>query len=89
MTALGFGWGMRDLGGFSGVLVVNNHLPMQETPEKWVGSLGREDPLEVDRGVWWATVHGVARSWARLSMHTRTTWDLEPGPAALGHQGNP
>ena len=42
----------------------------------WVGSLGQEDPLEediathssilalknpVDRGAWWATVHGVAK----------------------------
>ena len=48
------------------------HLPMQET---WVWSLGREDPQEkemtthssilvwenpMDRGAWWATVHGVA-----------------------------
>ena len=50
-----------------------NHLPaMQET---WIRFLGWEDPLEkemathssilawripVDRGAWWATVHGVA-----------------------------
>ena len=56
------------------------HLPaMQETQ---VRSLGREDPLEkemtthsstlawripMDRGAWWATVHGVANSWTRLS----------------------
>ena len=47
-------------------------LPMQETQ---VQSLGREDPLEkempivqysclgnpIDRGAWWATVHGVAK----------------------------
>ena len=45
--------------------------------ETWVRSLGREDPLEegmtthssilawripVNRGAWWATVHGVTRS---------------------------
>ena len=51
------------------------HLPaMRET---WVGSLGWEDPLEeglathsgilawripMDRGAWWATVHGVKES---------------------------
>ena len=44
----------------------------------WVRSLGWEDPLEEDhgnplpcsclensmvRGAWWATVHGVAKSW--------------------------
>ena len=52
---------------------------MQET---WVRSLGWEDPLEegmathssilawripTDRGAWWATVHGVAKSRAILS----------------------
>ena len=50
--------------------------------EIWVQSLGWEDPLEkqvathssysclenaMDRGAWWATVHGVAKSWPRLS----------------------
>ena len=53
-------------------------LLMQETQEMWVLSLGREDPLEkematcsdilawespMDRGPWWATVHGVTKSW--------------------------
>ena len=47
-----------------------------------VQSLGPEDPLEkgmatqiqysclehpMDRGAWWATVHGVAKSWTQLS----------------------
>ena len=54
---------------------------MQET---WVRSLGWEDPLEkemattpvflpgesLDRGVWWATFHGVAKSRTRLSDFT-------------------
>ena len=59
--------------GFSRVSVVN-YLPMQEM---WVWSLGWEDPLKkemathssilaweipMNRGVWWATVHGVAKS---------------------------
>ena len=50
--------------------------------ETWVGSLGWEDPLEegmathssilawripINRGAWWATVHGVAKSQTRLS----------------------
>ena len=48
--------------------------------EPWVQSLGREDPLEkegnplqysclenpMDRGSWWATVHGVTKSQTRL-----------------------
>ena len=33
----------RDLPGGA---VVKNHLPMQETLERWVPSLGWEDPLE-------------------------------------------
>ena len=52
---------------------------MQETP---VLSLGQEDPMEkematyssilawripMDRGAWWATVHGVTKSWTQLS----------------------
>ena len=56
------------------------YLPaVQETR---VRSLGWEDPLEkemathssilawnnlMDRGAWWAVVHGVIKSWARLS----------------------
>ena len=51
---------------------------MQKT---WVQSLGWEDPLEkgmatlqssclensMDRGAWWATVHGIAKSQTQLS----------------------
>ena len=58
--------------------MVKNLLAMQET---WVQSLGwavpwrREcNPLQysclenpMDRGVWWARVHGIATSWMRLS----------------------
>ena len=55
--------------------MVKNPSAMQET---WVQSLGWEDPLEesmatrsstlawrirMDRGAWWAAVHGVAESW--------------------------
>ena len=55
---------------------VKNLPTMQETQETQVQSLGQEDPLEkamathfqsclenpVDRGAWWATVHGVTES---------------------------
>ena len=50
--------------------------------EMHVRSLGQEDSLEkekathssilvwkMDRGVWWATVHGVPKSQARPSTH--------------------
>ena len=67
------------------------HLPtMRET---LVRSLGGEDPLEkengnplqycclenpMDRGTWWATVHGVAKTRTRLSDFTHFA-DLEKG----------
>ena len=59
--------------GFPGSSVVRIHLSMQETQ---VGSLGQEDSLgvgkcnplkcsclgnPVDRGAWWAAVHGIVR----------------------------
>ena len=62
--------------------LVKNPPAMQET---WVRSPGWEDPLEestathssilawripMDRGAWWATVHGVTKSWTQLSDFT-------------------
>ena len=61
--------------------------------ETWIQSLGQKDTLEkemvtlfnilawripMDRGGWRATVHGVAKSWARLwdehfHIHTRVS----------------
>ena len=39
--------------------------------------VGNGNPLQysclgnpMDRGAWWATVHGVAKVWTRLSTHT-------------------
>ena len=55
-------------------------------PEMRVRSLGWEDPLEksmathssilawripMDRGAWWAAVHGATKSWTRLSDSAR------------------
>ena len=63
-------------------------LSMQETQEMQVRSLGQEDPLEeemathssilawripMDRGVWWATVHGVAKSQTRQATEQHTS----------------
>ena len=60
--------------------MVTNHLPMQEMQEIQVPSLGRkwqptavflpENPM--DRGAWWATVDGVAKSWTGLSTRAHT-----------------
>ena len=33
-----------------------------------------ENPI--DKGVWWATVHGTTKSWAQLSVCTHTHTDL-------------
>ena len=59
--------------------MVKNPPAMQETRFQ---SLGWEDPLEeemathssifawrirMDRGAWWALVHGVTKSWTQLS----------------------
>ena len=58
----------------------------------WVWSLGKQDPLEkgngtplkypclensMDRGAWWAAVHGVTKSqndWAHTHMHDKNKW---------------
>ena len=55
--------------------MVKNLLAMRET---WVQSLDQEDPLEkrmathssilacripMDRGAWWAIIHGVTKNW--------------------------
>ena len=63
--------------GFPNGSAVKNPPAMQETQETWVQSLAWADPLEeemathssilawknpMDRGVWQATVHGVAKS---------------------------
>ena len=64
-----------------GVAVVKNLPAMQEM---WVGSLNREDPWRMawqptpvflpgkDKGAWGSAVHGVAKSWTRLSLNTHT-----------------
>ena len=63
-------------------LVAQTVKRLSTMPETWVRSLGWEDSLEkgvaslssilawripMDRGAWWAAVHGVAKSWTRLS----------------------
>ena len=65
---------------------VKNLPAMRET---WIWSLGWEDPLEegrathssilawripVDRGAWWATVHGVAELYKTEWLNTVMSW---------------
>ena len=70
---------------------------MEETHEMWVWSLGGEDSLEkengnalqyyyqespVDRGDWWATIHGATKSqkWLSSWAYTHTNNRLAPCP---------
>ena len=67
--------------GFPGALVVKHLLAIWETQ---VQSLGWEDSLEKgmathssilareipDRGAWWATIPGVAKTWTQLIVST-------------------
>ena len=70
------------------------HLPTQEMQETDTGSIpglgkypgvGNGNPLQysclensMDRGAWWATIPGAAKSKARLSAHTRS-WGAATG----------
>ena len=87
--------------GFSGSSVVNN-LPANTGDTRDVGLIpgsgrspreGNGNPLQysclenlMDRGAWWAAVHGVAKSWARLSdwhlltYSTRDSQESSPAP---------
>ena len=69
---------MRDISSLLAQMVKN--LPVMW--ETWIQCLGGKDPLEkgmathssilgwripMDRGAWWATVHGVTNGWTQLS----------------------
>ena len=73
----GFLWASASEKGFLGGSAVKNLPAMQELQETQFRSLGWEDPPEkdmathfsvlawripMDRGAWWATVHGVTKS---------------------------
>ena len=71
--------GFSNMLGFPGDSLVKN-LPANAGDMGWILELGRSpgegngNPLQysclgnpVDREAWWATVHGVAKSWTRLS----------------------
>ena len=50
--------------GDPGLIPGSGRSPVEENGNPlqcfWLGS-------PMDRGVWWATVHGIAKSWAQLS----------------------
>ena len=84
---LSWNWHLGFPGGTSG-----KELTCQcRKPEIRVPSLGKEDPLEkettthsniltLDRGAWWATAHGVAKSQTRpkrLNMHKTSIWSYK------------
>ena len=79
-------------------LVVKNLPTNAGDIESQVRSLGWEDPLEegmathssilawripMDRGAWGSTVHGVAKSQTRLSMHVGVLRSHVPRTAKL------
>ena len=87
--------------GFPGSSVVKNPPALQEPQETQVRSLGWEDPLEeemathfsilawknpMDRGAWWATVHGVVKSRTRPTTTNVCGEGLKAGTAGpRGH----
>ena len=77
---------------------------MQETQETWVRSLGQEDPPGVGNGNplqysclenpmeredWQATVHDVAKSWTRLSIHMQCIGEGTGNPLQCSCLENP
>ena len=70
-------------------------MPIWETQETWVQSLGQEDPLEegmatysrlensMNRGAWWAAISGVAQSQTRLKRLSSSS-----GKGALLYKSN-
>ena len=73
--------------------MVKNRLPVQETQETQVRSLGREDPLEWEMATqftvlawkilwteesWWATVHGVAELDTAKQLSTHSNEKFTP-----------
>ena len=71
-----------------GGTVVKIHLPTQ-VDARGVGSIPEEEnvnPLQysclensVDRGTWWATLHGVAKSWTtEPTLHVLVTTACHP-----------
>ena len=54
--------------------MVKNLPAMWETWVLQVSNVGNGNPLQysclessMDRGTWWATIHGIAKSWTKLS----------------------
>ena len=63
------------------------------TDKSWIAGSGRSpgggngNPLQcsclenpMDRGAWWATVHGVTKSWTRLKQLSIHALDLDSNP---------
>ena len=76
----------------SQVALVVKKRPANARDERDVGSIpglgrypgeGHGNPLQnsclknsMDRGAWWAIVHGVAKSWTQLSTHARVSFGI-------------
>ena len=76
------------VGGLKKKVQMPSHIPLNN-PQKEEPGEGNGNPLQysclgipMDGGAWWAAVHGVAKSQARLSdftfMHWRRKWQPTP-----------
>ena len=92
----------KGVGASQMALVGKNRLPVQVTQRHLASIPAREDPLEegvathsnilawripVDRGAWWATVHGVTKSRTQLKQlstaHVRMSALLDYAPTLM------
>ena len=77
-----FNWSLKVFLGFPGSAVGKESACSARDPGSIPGlgrfpGEGNGNPLQysclenpMDKGAWWAAVHGVAKSWARLITHT-------------------
>ena len=72
--SLGFRGGSGSKGSVCNAGNLGSIFGSGRSPGKGNGNPLQYSRLEnsMDRGAWWATVHGVAKSWTRLSSFTYT-----------------
>ena len=48
-------------------------IPAKRSPGEGNGKLLQYSCMEnlIDRGAWWAIIHGISKSWAQMAMHAQ------------------